>query len=206
MLPSEAPVADWRLYYDNTYMLCDGQPHYIKCINDESGEICLIKQKIQSNGALGSNSACIIKDMDILWPRPTAVGVPSEKTAFFIGRSSYRHMKRSASAETYYVRWKPGTKGLRHHPLNYASLPPNFISLKVGLTNLSLGYIAVALSFDIILHKDNEDTSNVALIYRGLPIGRLNTSTNELTTYMPHDSRMYRIDPHLKEVGIKCHY
>lgn len=160
MKPTEARPADWRLYYNNTWMRheTDG-PLFVQMPDDTlcgkgPGERRLRRLDPEH--------------LSPLWLRPGAYNV--DRTAVYIGRRARRSARRSMSTEHYHVKWSSnGSARISGKYLWAALQPQQYVTLQEAIRQLnSEEATARAINREIILAKGR---TGVKVVLRGQVAG-----------------------------------
>ena len=201
MIPKDAPMPDWPLYYHDTHMIhIEKGPCYIQVRNDDDGGKILLAHKITPTGKLSDSDVVRSKDLRILWPRPGAYNFPKFKVGAFVGRSPQRHMKRSAYRDHYYPLWSP-TSIPSSYMMNIISLNATYWTAEEFILNTKKEKYnkSAAISSKIILWKPSPH-SDIIVVYLGEEIGVL--YKDKFVPNTEHDSRLPRIMRHLSMVDL----
>lgn len=161
MNPTEVEPSDYRLYYNNTYMLHDR--HGVVHIQVEDYQF-LYKRIGTEKAYQWKLEEDTPQHLSCLWPSPRAINF--ESRALYIGRRARREARRSMTTNHYYVVW--GRDSLRHRIVKEFVHPSDYPNLSDAIDELaSQARDSTAISKDIIL------TNTLEVIARGHNVGQL---------------------------------
>jgi len=193
MNPTDALQQDWRMYYNGAWML--HRTHGPVQVSVVSSRLYCFTYP---NGEKEVEPIkCLASDLECWWPRSGSYNTVNG--ACYIARMTSRSMRKSAHPNEHYrVQW--GRSGQYGMPALMVQLRegPSLITpvfarevLRKNLTN------SVALTHDLILSKDGNDTT---VVFKGLRVGILREDEFEADYASAPMAR--RVTQRLMEVGI----
>jgi len=196
MNPADAPMQDWRMYYNNTWMIHE---RYGACLvsvlqDDETGE-----NFFKVTNTLGKNWNRINSNhLKLFFPPVGSYNVGT--SAIYLGRRAQRQMRKSACyPDTYYVAWGGRPSSTR---ILKSVVSPVYPSVDEALPQLCDGTRrATAISRNWILAPLSKE--QVSLIYKGVDVGTMTDKMRvelKSTTILPHD----RLLRSLELEGVRC--
>lgn len=160
MRPADANPADYRLYYNGTYMQ-----------HAERGPVRIAVEggRLYGKPIGGRNARMLAEALTALWARPGAYNIG--ETAFYLGRKARRSARRSMSTEHYNIMWSSVGTRISNKYLEAALKHDRYPTLAAALRELKRGKSARAISREIILAKT--DTDAVKVVFRGQVAGKI---------------------------------
>lgn len=197
MNPQDAPNADWRMYYNNTWMIHKkhGPCHVQVRMNEETGESFFQVVTTEEKTYKRINS----KDLSLFFPLVGSFNVGG--SALYLGRRAQRQMRKSASyPDTYYITW--GSRRPNQLKLLKQVVSPEYSSLESALEQVSNGTPSVAISRNWIIAQKTSTLFN--LIYKGTSIGTMSMFTGKVKLNARSVFPESRIKAALRKEGIRC--
>ena len=201
MIPSDAPKADWHMYYHDCFMshIVDG-PCRVYVQPDEGGKMSLQYRRVLPSTKLDTTQLCKPRDLKIMWPRPGAYNFKRYACGGFVGRQPQRHMKRSAFRDHYYMQWAPENIGAEYM-MQQIAIGHSYMTVSKFFEELDsdVPVKSAAITNKCILYRPRAK-DNISVIYMAEEIGFLTPRG-----FVPHqeaDSRLPRILRHLRTAGI----
>lgn len=193
MIVADVPARDWMLYFNNVYMLYDGDIALVNPVQ-HNGRSTLQTQRATDGKTNYLWRKADLRKLEIWWPRAGAYNLNGH--AAYIARKANRCMRKSCCPRThYYIKW--GNRGL--NPSSYILNGPNHLSwdkAKEVLDKRVASDVAVCRDMIVTRVKDGE----YKIIYRGEDAGVVNhgeyTAAND---FSPTTKLVYR---RLVEEGI----
>lgn len=156
MRPTEARRADWRLYYNNTWMRHEQDGFVFVQVPDDT---------LRGKGPGDRTNRTL--DPELLspcWVRPGAYNIG--RTAIYLGRRARRSARRSMSTEHYHIKWSTnGSARISGKYIWGALAPEAYTPLREALAALTAGEAtARAINREIILANGRD---GIKVVLRG---------------------------------------
>jgi hypothetical protein len=168
MKPTQALMKDWRMYYNDTYMM--HKDLGVVRIKADMGTLRAIQvlEPYEEHYVKG-------KDLEVWWPRAGAYN--HRRNAYYVARRAHRCMKKSCVPGThYYCKWgRDALDGGEGPYVKAMAQGQMYVPMKVAMEHLDAGLVhSRAVSTDIILTKKERDGAHgndYAVIFRGQRAG-----------------------------------
>lgn len=166
MNPVDASPRDYRLYYNQSYMLHDKHGVVYVQVGDGSTLLCKKIGEVRTSRWI----PCSPETLTYLWPEPKAINFGSR--GLYIGRRARREARRSATVGHYYVAW--GSDMLGHTMMKEFIFPSDYPSLEEAIDKLNnREWDSAAINRDIII------TDTLGVVTRGHNVGQMITERGQ---------------------------
>jgi hypothetical protein len=145
MKPIDTPPRDWGLYFNGTWML--HKEHGVVYVRASREYLECETDSLQYR--------CDPRDLSPLWPAPKAVNIRRSSRACYVGRTSVREARRSATNHHYFIAWGRGSGITRRHMIELVC-NDRYPSIDLALHRLTRAerpWASIAVSRDFILNK-----------------------------------------------------
>ncbi len=196
MNPKDAPKRDWNLYYTGCHLLIRGRPYGVDVIH----EAHRIKLRYFDGREWKVLSDTDLKAVEIWWPRPGAYQYKG--FTYYIGRRARRSMRKSASAEHYYVVWSNSPLG--GHVMEILAEGDNAtMPFDEAIRLMEKKIIGSApITKDLIIFGEDPDYWSIS--FKGTPVGRIDKATSTFIPDLEGSPIAKRAGLRLLQEGICC--